>query len=245
MGASDRYYKVAKFPTRNIKTPIVLLYGGGDSLVDINVMRRELPKHTVAKEVPHFEHLDFLWADHVETLVFPHVFDALEEYSGRDHLKENEIAFRSVRNGRFAETRAFSNSEDDISSFTTGEASDLSPHATGNLIKKRDTTARKNAGRVLHTGIPRSKERKSFSSTNPTSLSYGTDEVETPRSNRSGSESYTHNEHQRNSSLSSTKSLDIATRGISVGASKAVVGGVNSPNLRRSNDRDTIDSPKQ
>lgn len=41
LGASDRYYKVAKFPTRNIKTPIVLVYGGSDSLVDIKVMLRE------------------------------------------------------------------------------------------------------------------------------------------------------------------------------------------------------------
>ncbi|KAK3073821.1 hypothetical protein LTS18_014358, partial [Coniosporium uncinatum] len=66
-----RFYKVAKFPTRNIKTPIVLVYGGSDSLVDIDVMRRELPRHTVAKEVPHYEHLDFLWAEDVAKQVFP------------------------------------------------------------------------------------------------------------------------------------------------------------------------------
>lgn len=74
------YYKVAKFPTRNIKTPVVLVYGGSDSLVDIKIMLKELPKHTVAKEVPHYEHLDFLWAGTVDTFVFPHVFDALERY---------------------------------------------------------------------------------------------------------------------------------------------------------------------
>lgn len=73
-----RYYKVAKFPTRNIKTPVVLVYGGSDSLVDINIMLKELPKHTVAKEIPHYEHLDFLWASDVDKQVFPHVFDALE-----------------------------------------------------------------------------------------------------------------------------------------------------------------------
>lgn len=73
-----KYYKPAKFPTRNIKTPIVLVYGGSDSLVDINVMLKELPKHTVAKEIPHYEHLDFLWAGDVHTQVFPYVFDALD-----------------------------------------------------------------------------------------------------------------------------------------------------------------------
>jgi lysosomal acid lipase/cholesteryl ester hydrolase len=80
----SKYYKVAKFPTRNIKTPIVLLYGGSDSLVDINVMLKELPRHTVAKEIPHYEHLDFLWAQSVNTLVFPHIFDALEEHAGSE-----------------------------------------------------------------------------------------------------------------------------------------------------------------
>lgn len=81
LGASNRYYKVARFPTRNIKTPIVLLYGGSDSLVDIRVMLKELPRHTIAREVPHFEHLDFLWAQEVETLVFPHVLGALRYYA--------------------------------------------------------------------------------------------------------------------------------------------------------------------
>lgn len=81
IGASSRYYKVARFPTRNIKTPIVLVYGGSDSLVDIRVMLKELPRHTIATEIPHFEHLDFLWAQEVDTLVFPHVLEALRFYA--------------------------------------------------------------------------------------------------------------------------------------------------------------------
>jgi lysosomal acid lipase/cholesteryl ester hydrolase len=84
MSNRSKYYKVAKFPTKNIKTPIVLVYGGSDSLVDINVMLKELPRHTVAKEIPHYEHLDFLWAQSVNELVFPHVFEALEEHAGSD-----------------------------------------------------------------------------------------------------------------------------------------------------------------
>jgi lysosomal acid lipase/cholesteryl ester hydrolase len=79
-----RFYKVARFPTKNIKTPIVMVYGGCDSLVSINIMLKELPRHTIAKEIPHYEHLDFLWADDVATLVFPHVFDALDEFAGKD-----------------------------------------------------------------------------------------------------------------------------------------------------------------
>jgi lysosomal acid lipase/cholesteryl ester hydrolase len=87
----SKYYKVAKFPTKNIKTPITLVYGGSDSLVDIKIMLKELPSHTVAKEIPHYEHLDFLWAQSVNELVFPHVFEALNKHAGADgdHAKRD------------------------------------------------------------------------------------------------------------------------------------------------------------
>lgn len=81
---SGRFYKVARFPTKNIKTPIVMVYGGSDSLVDIDVMLKELPRHTIVHEIPHYEHLDFLWGEDVATLVFPHVFEALDEFAGKE-----------------------------------------------------------------------------------------------------------------------------------------------------------------
>jgi pimeloyl-ACP methyl ester carboxylesterase len=80
-GSTTRYYQVAKFPTRNIRTPILLVYGGMDGLIDISVMKRELPQrggNLVVREVPHYEHLDFLWASDVQRRVFPVVFEALE-----------------------------------------------------------------------------------------------------------------------------------------------------------------------
>lgn len=88
--SSSKYYKVAKYPTRNIKTPIVLVYGGSDSLVDIDVMLKELPRHTVAEEIPHYEHLDFLWAASVDTLVFPHVIRALDTYTDPARKSDGE-----------------------------------------------------------------------------------------------------------------------------------------------------------
>ncbi|KAI6793689.1 alpha/beta-hydrolase [Hortaea werneckii] len=81
VGNSAKYYKVAKFPTRNIKTPIHLIYGGSDSLVDIKLMLKELPRHTVARGIQKYEHLDLLWASDVNRLVFPHVIEALEMYT--------------------------------------------------------------------------------------------------------------------------------------------------------------------
>ncbi|EUC40950.1 hypothetical protein COCMIDRAFT_107493 [Bipolaris oryzae ATCC 44560] len=103
----SKYYKVAKFPTKNIKTPIVLVYGGSDSLVDINIMLKELPSHTIAKEISHYEHLDFLWAESVNTLVFPHVFEYLEKFAatesetpnGTKEKRRSPITYRSLLPG--------------------------------------------------------------------------------------------------------------------------------------------------
>lgn len=93
----NKYTKVAKYPTRNIKTPIVLVYGGSDSLVDIRVMMRELPNRTVATEIPHYEHLDFLWARDVDAQVFQHVFDALENFTGAEHSVEQFESYQRAR----------------------------------------------------------------------------------------------------------------------------------------------------
>lgn len=127
LSSTSKYTKVAKFPTRNIKTPVVLVYGGSDSLVDIKVMLKELPSHTVATEIPHYEHLDFLWARDVDTLVFPHVFDALESFVDAEHTQEEYDRYRSARHaslGVGANRPAITYmSEDDGSSPTTGTGS--------------------------------------------------------------------------------------------------------------------------
>ena len=94
LSQGSKYYKVAKFPTRNIRTPIVLVYGGSDSLVDINLMLKELPKHTVARCIPKYEHLDFLWAADVDKLVFPHVLEALESYAVPEDTKARALGWR-------------------------------------------------------------------------------------------------------------------------------------------------------
>ncbi|KAJ2897548.1 hypothetical protein MKZ38_004620 [Zalerion maritima] len=95
---ASRYTKVAKFPTRNIRTPIVLLYGGSDSLVDIDAMLHELPPQTLTTEIAHYEHLDFLWARDVTSLVFPHVFDALDSFTGAEHTTEEYDRYKVARN---------------------------------------------------------------------------------------------------------------------------------------------------
>lgn len=74
-------YAPARFPTKNISTPIVLLYGDNDTLIDIDTMLRELPSHTVAYPVPGHEHLDVLWGRDVGKLVIPRVLETLRMYA--------------------------------------------------------------------------------------------------------------------------------------------------------------------
>lgn len=77
-------YLPVRFPTKNIVTPIVLLYGDSDSLVDIDVMLAQLPGHTVAKRLHTYEHLDVLWGRSVHQDVFPLVVDALQLHCESD-----------------------------------------------------------------------------------------------------------------------------------------------------------------
>ncbi|KAJ7647605.1 Alpha/Beta hydrolase protein [Roridomyces roridus] len=88
-------YRPARFPTRNIVTPIVLCYGDSDSLVDIDVMISQLPGHTVCKRLHGYEHLDILWGKDVDIDVIPEVLDSLRQHcENPERLLVNGIAGR-------------------------------------------------------------------------------------------------------------------------------------------------------
>lgn len=93
-------YLPARFPTRNIVSPIVLLYGDSDSLVDIEQMLRELPAHTTAKRLYGYEHLDILWGANVHEDVIPHVVEALKKHCVEpDRVLQDIIVRIPVVNG--------------------------------------------------------------------------------------------------------------------------------------------------
>jgi lysosomal acid lipase/cholesteryl ester hydrolase len=73
-------YRPARFPTRNIVAPTVLLYGDQDSLVDIDVMMAQLPPHAIAKRLHTYEHLDILWGKDVDKDVIPEVISILKRF---------------------------------------------------------------------------------------------------------------------------------------------------------------------
>ena len=233
LAASDRYYKVPKFPTRNIKTPIVLVYGGSDSLVDIKVMLKELPRHTIAKEIGHFEHLDFLWAQEVDTLVFPYVFAALEEYAGRDHLKDRYFRYTHSRNASLTFNQSSEYSEDDSSSPVTSTRSNGSRlrsqigvgHDARSLSMPRPSVARVSRPSLSSTDTPEQRADGTSDSPSPSPVGPNIPVKSSARQRRSGS-------------LRSALSVEnlsgvkhFGEKGISLGTSKATVSETSLPSM--------------
>ncbi|SCU78507.1 LAME_0A04720g1_1 [Lachancea meyersii CBS 8951] len=102
-----RSYQITTFPTRtSIRIPVLLLYGGSDSLVDIEVMKANLPISQVFDVViPAHEHLDLLWGRDVGELVIPNLlrfiwfFKDIKALEGETALDSgNELASPFTKN---------------------------------------------------------------------------------------------------------------------------------------------------
>ncbi|GAV56318.1 hypothetical protein ZYGR_0BB00950 [Zygosaccharomyces rouxii] len=87
-------YRIASFPTRtNIQIPILLIYGGNDSLVDIEVMKENLPKKRVFDiEVENHEHLDLIWGENVDSLVIANVIKFIDFFDRSSSLLESSTS---------------------------------------------------------------------------------------------------------------------------------------------------------
>ncbi|KAF8070420.1 triacylglycerol lipase [Lyophyllum atratum] len=107
-------YRPARFPTRNIVTPVVLMYGDSDSLVDIDVMLTQLPPHTVTHRLHGYEHLDVLWGKDVDKDVIPHVLEHLRYYQENSQAAMPLPA--SLLNGMNGKTKGSTASESDFGS---------------------------------------------------------------------------------------------------------------------------------
>ncbi|KAF8881622.1 triacylglycerol lipase [Infundibulicybe gibba] len=69
-----------QFPTRDIVTPMVLLYGDRDILVDMDVITGQLPQNFLPTKLDNYEHLDILWGENVHIDVIPKVLEAINKY---------------------------------------------------------------------------------------------------------------------------------------------------------------------
>ncbi|CAO3647601.1 unnamed protein product [Mucor fragilis] len=71
-----------RFPTLQIQTPIAIFYGRSDSLVDFNVLSADLPSPLAyVKSIEKWEHLDFLWAEGIEKIVYPDILKLLRQFN--------------------------------------------------------------------------------------------------------------------------------------------------------------------
>lgn len=158
--SQSKHTKVAKYPTRNIKTPIVLVYGGSDSLVDIDVMLKELPSQTISTEVPHYEHLDFLWARDVHTQVFPHVFDALDSFTDAEHSMEEYVRYQVARSRSASAPQrrqgGLASDIEDSDASTAREECSFGPRVNGS----RDVAPQKARGRSSGIPVPKHTTRR-------------------------------------------------------------------------------------
>lgn len=221
--SSNKYSKVAKYPTRNIKTPVVLVYGGSDSLVDIKAMLKELPPQTVATEIPHYEHLDFLWARDVDTQVFQHVFDALDSFTDAEHSKEEYDRYFTIRKESLIGSTSFGHthrgSESDASTIAVSDGTNgQQAHQHHARELRTGGTARKPArigARPPRTGDDEVWPSSPEGATGPSSLD-GTAEGDSP--------TYAGKLKGNGVRRGSGGSL-LSGRGISLGTSK-VAGGV-------------------
>lgn len=242
LSTSSKFTKVAKYPTRNIKTPIVLVYGGSDSLVDIKVMLRQLPPQTVATEIPRYEHIDFLWARDVDAQVFRHVFDALDSFTGAEHTKEEYNRYRTARSSSISASVNFRrhahhdsvDTQADVTDETTATTTEAESDSGDRTLVNGWGGSRSRLRHQATEGL-RSPSRGSEVSVGPASGGLNTNgTVASDGESSSGSPARRRAGIQRHTSGVSVDSLRQG-RGIRVGASRAVGGvtaaiaGGNSP----------------
>ncbi|ODQ77356.1 hypothetical protein BABINDRAFT_163613 [Babjeviella inositovora NRRL Y-12698] len=74
----SKNHRVAPFPVQNITTRIMLVYGKSDILVDIDSSMANLtPRELEVLGVDGYEHMDTLWGENVELLVFEPILEKI------------------------------------------------------------------------------------------------------------------------------------------------------------------------
>ncbi|KAJ1944186.1 cholesterol esterase [Linderina macrospora] len=106
------------YPLKKINTRLSLFYGGSDSLASVDTLLEDLsivPEECM--RFSHYEHLDFLWADDVGTLVYPKVLALLGIHETasqpRALLPLSLCSEPSLLEGSMAEDEASSSEEEE------------------------------------------------------------------------------------------------------------------------------------
>lgn len=76
----SQFYQVPPYPTQNITTPIEIVYGTADSLVDINALLSKLPRPAGIHPVEDYEHLEMIWGTDVPKVIIPTILCILRKH---------------------------------------------------------------------------------------------------------------------------------------------------------------------
>jgi len=75
--SASKFYQVPPYPTQNITTPIEIIYGTNDTLVDINSLLSKLPPPQGVTAIDGYEHLEMIWGRKVPTVILPCILEIL------------------------------------------------------------------------------------------------------------------------------------------------------------------------
>jgi len=75
------------YPLARITCPIVLFYGGRDTLPDIDFLTRTLPSTTVVHHEPSYEHMDFLYAPTAKKCCYEKIVETCRAVSTKARKK--------------------------------------------------------------------------------------------------------------------------------------------------------------
>lgn len=81
LSSSVKFYQVSPYPTKNITTPIEIIYGTNDSLVDINSLLSKLPPPSGVHPIEGYEHLEMIWGRQVKGRILPKILDIIRAHS--------------------------------------------------------------------------------------------------------------------------------------------------------------------
>lgn len=173
--------------------------------------------------------------------MFPHVFEALEAYAGRDHLKQRSLTYSPPRNKRLRIEHPPSSSEEEAFSLTASEAE----HETNDTTSGGYGSPEEKAHATPSHASPQKARFSPLPTAIPAPVFHSTDGAgdgrSTPsNSNRFGYPGGSSTKKQRRGSGGSIGSVENLKRfgqgGISVGPARATVATGNSPGFMRIND---------
>jgi lysosomal acid lipase/cholesteryl ester hydrolase len=80
------------YDVSGITTPVALIHGASDELVDAESLIQQLKTCVMHKKIAKFEHLELVWADSAHIEIFPSILELLQAYKPLSARREEPAA---------------------------------------------------------------------------------------------------------------------------------------------------------